>query len=157
MLKPKEGIQILTCKTCGKDFERKITRGRRPKECSKCKDSSVKKSEKVKELRSKSSDGLTAVPIFREILSPDSLSTGDSVFSLPGFTSNDIIRRRFAREYKVLSVAPPMVEVVRNIKSGYKNYPTSVHFSRLCKKSGVEYLDIRSEDDIMMEPEGIVE
>lgn len=148
---------MLKCDVCGKEFEKKNVRGRPPKTCYTCKDKIENRAKQNKEVREKAGDnGLTVVPIFELIASTETLSRGDLVYSLPSFTTKDIIRRRFALEYKVLSIEGPMVEVVRNTKSGYKHYSTEVHFSRLYQKSGVEYLDI-GQDNVIMEVEGIDE
>jgi hypothetical protein len=146
---------MLKCEVCGKEFEKKNTRGRPPKSCYTCKEKSEKRIKQNKEVREKAGDnGLTVVPIFEKITKPDSISRGDIVYSLPSFTEKELIRRRFALEYKVISVVGNTVEVVRNSKAGYKNYATEVHFSRLYQKSGVEYLDIGT-DDVIMETERI--
>jgi hypothetical protein len=148
---------MLKCEVCGKEFEKKNTRGRPPKICYSCKGKVEERHKQNREAREKAGDnGLTVVPVFEKISSPENLSRGDLVYALPTFTEKDIIRRRFAMEYKVLSIDGLMVEVVRNIKSSYKQYPVEVDFSRLYQKSGVEYLDIGS-DNVIMETEGIDE
>lgn len=147
---------MIKCEVCKREFEKPNKRGRPPKICPSCKekrDAIQEENRKTREMVS-SDTSLTSVPVFTQAGDISEIEVGDVVYSLPSYTDNELSQRRFARDYKVLSIEGQNVEVVRNLKQGYANYPAKVHFSRLFRKTGVEYLDI-GQDNAIMETEGI--
>lgn len=146
--------KLLTCEVCNKEFEKQNVRGRPPKTCPSCKEKQAKRAIEAKETKEQANEnGFTPVPLFSTAESVEEFSVGDIVYSLPTFTTNEVAKRRFAKDYKVLSITGQNVEVVRNANLGHINRPVTVSFTRLVLKTGVEYLDI-GPDNVIMESEG---
>lgn len=147
--------KLITCEVCSKQFEKQNKRGRPPKVCPSCKEKQAKRAETRKiEKEQANENGLTPVPVFSRAESPEEFSVGEVVYILPSFVKGEVSQRRFAKEYKIKSIEGQMVEVVRHQKTHYVQHPAKTHFSRLLKKSGVEYMDIAPES-VIMENEGI--
>lgn len=147
--------KLLTCDVCNKEFEKQNVRGRPPKTCPSCKEKQAKRAIEARENKEQASEnGFTPVPLFTPAESVEEFSVGDIVYSIPTFTENEIAKRRFAKDYKVLSITGQNIEVVRNASLGHINRPVTVPFNRLVLKTGVEYLDI-AQDNVIMEAEGI--
>lgn len=147
--------KLLTCDVCKKEFEKQNVRGRPPKTCPSCKEKQAKRAIEAKENKEQASEnGFTPVPILTVAESVEELDIGDVMYSLPTFTNNEVSKRRFAKDYKIVSIEGQNIEVVRNATLGHVNYPIKVHFTRLLMKTGVEYLDI-AQDNVIMESEGI--
>ena len=145
----------IVCKTCKVEFEKQNKRGRPPIECPSCKDKKTKRAETRKVEKEKANEnGLTPVPLFSPAENVEEFSIGEIVYVLPKFVKSEVSKRRFAKEYKIKSIEGQTVEVVRYAKNSFVNHPAKTHFSRLMKKSGVEYLDIAPES-VIMETEGI--
>jgi len=143
----------LVCEVCGKEFEKKKQRGRPPKICYKCKEERIENPKPRASTNGEAKSSLTAVPILKPVDSPEEFHKGEVVYVLPQFVKDEINKRRFAKEYKIMGIDGQNVEVVRHAKTFHKKYPATVHFSRLMKKRGNEYLDINKED-VIMETEG---
>jgi len=145
---------MIVCETCKKEFEKKNQRGRPPKVCYSCKETSEKEKTETKETKEKAqTTGLTPVPVYKPFTSAGEVHVGQTVYYLPNWTQNDTIRRMYAKPLKVTSIAGEDLVLISEVKAGYRHYPATVHHSRVHYKSGVEYLDIKTENDGIMEEE----
>lgn len=148
--------KILTCETCKKEFEKKNQRGRPPKNCYDCQETIAKNKVEHKEAKEKAQDtGLTPIPILKQFESAEEISVGQTVYYVPGWTENPVAKRRFSKTLTVISKNEDGdIVVMSDAKVGFRKYPVPVSYSRLYYKDGVEYLDMGTENDVIMEDEG---
>lgn len=138
---------MLKCGECENEFERSSPRGRSPKTCPDCKGKAIELARRNRERREEAGEnGLTGVPVFESITSVRLLPRDGLVYHLPKLIASETLRRRYAMEYSVDKVDGEMLNIVRTEKCGHKPYHERVHFSRLYKKVGVEYLKLDQEE-----------
>lgn len=138
------------CVGCGKFFEKEQKRGRPPKSCTWYRAQSDTLTKKAREEKREAvQEGFTPIPVLERFEDADDVSVGDLVFAESSLFKSDTHKRMFSKEYKVLHVdrANDLIEVVRNVKTGYKHQPALVPLDRLLRKVGVEYVEFQMDNN----------
>ena len=115
----------MICISCGENFERSAQRGRPHLMCPVCRNNP-------------DTHQMVAIPTFEKL---DKVKVGDIVYHLPNMLNNEFSRRKFALEYRVVSVSGTTLEIIKNEKAEHKHYPIRVDASRLYRNVGVEYVE----------------
>lgn len=138
---PDDTYKMLECRACGGEFPH-TGRGRPPVMCPWAREQeNIALADKRAAAKRPNSTG---VPTFEEVTE---YRVGDLVYRLYDKFGSDIIRRRYAFEYKVTKVEDDAVTVIRTAKRGYPQKPVLVPAGQpLYKKTGVEYIDIDEDD-----------
>ena len=144
---------------CGGYFYYEPKRGRPPIACpwyKKAQPTLKEQERKEKQLtKEKVANGLTPVPILETITDISDINKGTTVYSWnAALFSQDVSRRLYAREYKVVDVNQDtqMLTLVRTGKNAHKNEIVAP-VERLRIKTGIEYLNVATYDDVEEEEE----
>lgn len=135
------------CEACGKYFLHK-KKGRKPKTCSwyKAQKDIEKKDYKQQKEKAKKDRNVVSVPILEKFSSMKEIKEGMLVYTTSNMFPNELSRRMYAREYKVIDKSDRSVIIIRNLKSGHKNYPVEVPLDKIYKHTGNTYINKEVED-----------
>lgn len=128
---------------CNRFFEKENKRGRPPKACSWYKEQNAKEVEQTREKKKEAvREGFTPVPVLEPV--DNSLSAGDIVYVKSSLFEDETKKRMYSKEYKVVRTYHPedrSATIIKHPKSHFTDYPVRVPFTRLFRKTGVEYIE----------------
>lgn len=140
---PTGGPGFAACEPCGKFFKKENARGRPPKSCSWFKEQSAIEVVQTREKKKEAvREGFTPVPVLEPV--DDSLSAGDIVYVKSSLFEDETKKNLYSKEYKVVRTYHPedrSATIIKHPKSHFTDYPVRVPFTRLFRKTGVEYIE----------------
>lgn len=109
----------------------------------------VQERQEKKETKEKTISGLTAVPVFEPISDITQMKKGMRVYTRNTLFNSEIHQRLYAKDYRIIEINEDAGTVLVSRGSEYK--PISAAFNRFNVKTGVEYLNVETYNDVTEE------